>query len=162
MAPLLAARLGFDAIDLDAAVEAAAGEPIAALFARRGEAAFRDLEAETLRSALADDAPKGRVVACGGGILERAENRDRLRAGCFVIWLRVSPQAAATRLGRGARSKRPLLAGAPGEERLRSLLDARQAAYETAADAIVDTDGRSAEAVADEAASRWRGLAGPA
>lgn len=143
-------------------MEAAAGEPIAVLFARRGEAAFRDLEAEALRSALADDAREGRVVACGGGILERAENRDRLRERCVVVWLRVSPATAAARLDRAARSERPLLAGARAMERLEALLTARQAAYEAAADAIVETDGRSAEAVADEAASRWRGLAGPA
>lgn len=137
-------------------MEAAAGEPAAAIFARRGEAAFRGLEAEALRSALAEDPRPGLVIACGGGVLESAANRERLAARALVLWLRVSPETAAARLGPAERSSRPLLAGPDAASRLRALLEAREAAYGAAADATVETDGKDPEAVADEAARRCR------
>ena len=40
--PLVAARLGWNFVDLDDVIEAEAGATIAELFSRHGEAAFRD------------------------------------------------------------------------------------------------------------------------
>lgn len=66
VAPLIAARLGISAIDLDAAVEEAGGASVAALFVAEGEAAFRDREEKALERAL----QRGPcVIACGGGLV---------------------------------------------------------------------------------------------
>jgi shikimate kinase len=69
---LLAARLGWSFLDLDAHLEARAGLSVAEIFARHGEAHFRRLESSALASAL------GRsqiVLALGGGTPEILTNR---------------------------------------------------------------------------------------
>jgi shikimate kinase len=75
---LLAERLGWDFHDSDVLVEKRAGTTIADLFARRGEAAFRDLEADVIREALEAPPDKHFVLAVGGGALERSATRDFL------------------------------------------------------------------------------------
>jgi len=62
VAPLIAQRLGWELVDTDALVEQAAGRPIADIFARDGEARFRDLEADAVRQACAR---QNAVVAVG-------------------------------------------------------------------------------------------------
>lgn len=148
-------------MDLDETVARAAGRPVAALFAERGETAFRALEAEALAALLERDPRPGLVIALGGGALGVPASRDRLRARAAVIWLRVAPGTAAGRLGAAGAAARPLLALAGGdapEGALRALLAAREATFAGAADAEVETDGRTPEEVADEAADRWRGV----
>jgi shikimate kinase len=156
VAPLLAARLGFAHLDLDLGIERDEGVSIAELIRGRGEGAFRELETRALARALEEGASQGLVVACGGGILEREENRERLGRAAHVIWLVVTPETAAGRMGGAGRDARPLLDGGGVVERLRSLHEARRAAYRRAAHATVDTEGRSATEVADLAAATWR------
>jgi shikimate kinase len=69
---LLAVRLGWSFLDLDAHLEARAGLSVPEIFARHGEAHFRRLESSALASAL------GRsqiVLALGGGTPEILTNR---------------------------------------------------------------------------------------
>ena len=146
-------------MDVDATVEAAAGLSIAALIESRGEKAFRDLEAETLARLISTPASAPRVLACGAGILGRAENAERLREAAFVAWLRVAPETAATRLGGAPEKLRPMLQSGAGEtvvERLRALDTARSESYAAAADAAIQTDGRTASEVAAAVAEAWR------
>ena len=75
---LLAEELGWGYRDSDADVEAATGLTVPELFARDGEAAFRQAEADVLAQACADPAPS--VVSVAGGAVLRPENR-RLIAG---------------------------------------------------------------------------------
>jgi len=156
VAPLLAERIGGEWIDLDRAVEESAGITIAALIESRGEAAFRDLESEALSRALATPAPVPRVLACGAGLLGRAENREWLREWAFVAWLSVTPETAAARLGAGAVLLRPLLRGASPVERLREYESERRERYAEAADVTVEADRRSALEVAAVVAEAWR------
>jgi shikimate kinase len=154
VAPLLAARLGFTHVDLDQRIERDEGVTVAGLIRSRGEEAFRELEARALARALEEGASQGLVVACGGGILG-PENRERLGAA-HVIWLVVTPETAARRMGSAGRDSRPLLDGGSVIDRLRLLDEARRDAYKRAAHATVDTEGRSAAEVADLAAATWR------
>lgn len=92
----LAHRLALPFADLDAAVETKAGRPIAALFAEAGEAAFRTLEQDTLRSLL--DRPA--VVAVGGGAWESPAAREAVAAAGFQpLWLAETPARAWARAG---------------------------------------------------------------
>ncbi|HET9940110.1 MAG TPA: shikimate kinase [Candidatus Eisenbacteria bacterium] len=154
VAPLLAARLGFTHVDLDQRIERDEQTTVADVIRSRGEEAFRALEARALGSALEESA-QGVVIACGGGILGRDENRERL-ARAFVLWLLVTPETAAARMGSAGRDSRPLLNGGSVLDRLRSLEAARSELYRRAASATVDTEGRSAAEVADLAAGLWR------
>jgi len=125
---------------------------VAALF-EEGEALFRELESRALEEALGRAGSL--VLACGGGILERKENRELLVARARIVWLAVDPERAASRLtGPGAKT-RPLLQGTvPVAERLRALLRERRAGYAAAADTIVDTSQLTPEEVADRIAEQ--------
>jgi shikimate kinase len=144
-----AARLDRPFVDVDEAVEAVAGRPVAEIFATDGERAFRALERDALAEVCAS--PQPLVIACGGGAMGDADNRRRVRATGVVVWLTADPATLADRVGAGAeQAQRPLLAGGESPvatlERLATL---RGPAYEAAAHATVDTTGRTVDEVAD-------------
>ena len=138
VADRLAEALGEPCVDLDDRVVETAGKPIAAIFADDGEDAFRDLESLVLQS-LAGEPPS--VVACGGGIVLRPENRALLKELGSVIYLEVTAGEALARIGDA--KTRPLLAGSSGALAATSLLSAREALYRSVADLTVDTVGRT-------------------
>ncbi len=140
VARLLAARLGLPCVDLDQEIGLAAGMDIRGIFAARGEAGFRTLEAEILQKVLRGPVA---VVALGGGAVLNPESRAAARRGGLLVTLAVDAQTAAKRL-RGA-ADRPLLDADPLV--LAARLDARAEAYADA-DLLIDTHGRTAEDVA--------------
>src|SRR5262245_60858933 len=113
----LAARLGRPLLDTDVLVTQAAGCDVAQIFAEYGEACFRELEAAVLRAAL-QSAPA--VIATGGGVVLRAENRALLRERAFVAWLDAPTAALVARL-RAHDEGRPLLQGDDPAARLEAL-----------------------------------------
>ncbi|MGB8343399.1 MAG: 3-dehydroquinate synthase [Ktedonobacteraceae bacterium] len=153
---LLAERLNKPFLDSDALVEEQCGQRIPAIFAREGEAYFRDCESRVLLDATRryDSA----VIATGGGIVTRQENRALLRSAGTCIYLSVQPEIALSRLdvqraeaaARGEEPEiRPLLAGSDPPARLRSLLADRVQWYEDAHVTFV-TDEKSIEQVVQE------------
>lgn len=126
---ILAELLGRPFVDLDHAVEAAAGRGIAELFATEGEAGFRAREHVALEGVLARREPQ--VVALGGGTLHQPGNLELLReAGAAVVVLVLEEAALWARLRqleeRGGDPGRPLLAQARSlyRERAPGYLDA--------------------------------------
>ena len=69
---LLASRIGWNFLDVDAHLEARTGATIPQLFERHGEAHFRRLESSALASALGRSQA---VLALGGGAPEELTNR---------------------------------------------------------------------------------------
>ncbi len=139
----LARRLGWGFIDTDKWIEARAGVPIATIFAEQGEAAFRELEEEAMRSACQPMT----VVATGGGCVERSANYVLLHEQAAVIWLRAQPAALVRRLA--GSGDRPLLNG----DRL-AILDRlaqrRDSLYAALADLSVAVDQLTAPEVLAE------------
>ena len=87
-AGLLGERLGLPVLDTDELIVRETGLTVSELFARYGEEHFRDLETELCRRlAGTGDA----VVACGGGLPLREENRNLLKGSGTVIFLRRDP-----------------------------------------------------------------------
>jgi len=150
VAAALGERLGAAVADLDAMAEAESGVPVAELFRREGEAAFRRLETGLLERALGSGAG---VIACGGGLVTAPATRAALRARCRVVWLEVTPATAARRVAASAHL-RPLLAGAEPAARLAELLEARRPAYGEAAHLRVATEGLTPDQVAAEVLRR--------
>jgi shikimate kinase len=144
----IADATGAELIDTDALVEAAAGAPVAEIFAREGERGFRAREAD----AVAEAASKpGRVIACGGGAILALRNYQVLREAGDIVYLRASRDALRARLAEDDATTRPLLADSQAFDRL---LAERTPAYEAAADVIVDTDGRELEQIAADVIAR--------
>ena len=83
---LLAGRLSWNFLDLDAHLEARTGATVPQLFERHGEAHFRRLESSALASALGHDRT---VLALGGGTPEELTNRLLLEQtpATFTIFL---------------------------------------------------------------------------
>jgi shikimate kinase len=140
---LVAQRLGWDYLDSDVEVEKKTGLTVPALFARDGEVAFRDAEAEVLRRACSSTAPV--VVSVAGGAVLRPENRELIRTSGRVIWLRARPTTLAARVGDGV--GRPLLEGDPGAA-LRTLDQVRRPLYAEVADETIDVDDLNPDQVA--------------
>ena len=86
---LLAERLGAPFVELDQAVEAAAGLPLAALFDLYGQAGFRRYERQALERALAEH--PAAVIAAGGGLVSDPATYELLLSRCRTIWLKASP-----------------------------------------------------------------------
>lgn len=105
-----------DFIDLDEAIEARVGMSVREIFDRQGEAAFRRLEADTLRSLVAgsDTCSRMLVVACGGGTPCFGDNIDYMLAAGRVVYLQARRDILIRRL-LDAGDSRPLLRGRDAE-----------------------------------------------
>ena len=139
---LLAERWAVPFRDTDDDVEQAEGRTISDIFVESGESRFRELERDAVARALAEH--RG-VLAVGGGAVMAPQTRESL-AGHRVVFLRVGLADAADRVGLGV--SRPLLLGNV-RGTMKALLDERTPVYEAVAGAVVDTDGRTPDAVAD-------------
>ncbi|MDX2702933.1 shikimate kinase [Streptomyces sp. PA03-6a] len=139
---LLALRLGTTCRDTDADIVEAEGRPIADIFVEDGEEHFRALEAGAVRVALAEH--QG-VLALGGGSILDEETR-KLLAGLPVVFLDMDVAEAVKRVGLD--TARPLLAVNPRRQ-WRELMEARRPLYTEVARAVVSTEGRTPEDVAD-------------
>ncbi|MFB7946163.1 shikimate kinase [Kitasatospora phosalacinea] len=138
----LAERLGLPFRDTDADIEQTAGKPIPEIFVDEGEPHFRQLERDAVRAATTGYAG---VLALGGGAVMDGETRALL-APLPVVFLEVALGDAVKRVGLDA--PRPLLAVNP-RARWRELMEARRPLYLEVATAVVDTQDRTPEQVAD-------------
>ena len=142
----LSERLGFRLFDTDRMVEEAAGTRIAELWDAAGEEGFRAREHDAVLRACAGS---GRVIACGGGAVLEIRNYGVLKGAGTVVYLRTPASVLRERVGIAL--DRPLLRE---EGAFDKLLAERQPAYESAADLIVDTEGRTPEEVAADIEGR--------
>ena len=148
---LVAQRLSLPFRDTDSDVEKVAGSSVADLFIDAGEGVFRELEKQAVAAALAEH--EG-VLALGGGAVLDPDSRALL-ARHTVVFLDVSVKDASSRVG--FNRDRPLLLGNPRAQWLR-LMQARRPVYESVATTRVDTDGRGADAVADDIVTWLNGV----
>lgn len=104
---LLAAKLGWQFVDVDAAIEAMHGASIAALFQQHGEAWFRRVEHATILDFLGIDRL---VLALGGGAIEDERTRQLLldSEGTRLVHLEASLETVLLRCS-GTEETRPVL-----------------------------------------------------
>ncbi|MEM8955971.1 MAG: shikimate kinase [Verrucomicrobiota bacterium] len=146
----LAPRLDFAFIDTDNLVVSQAGKPIPKIFADHGEEHFRDLESRALSSLIQESS---KVIATGGGIVLRPENRALLRKIGFTVWLDASEDTIFDRVSRN--TERPLLHTDNQRETIARLLTQRRPLYQESADLMVPTNdldlGEIIHGIADSA-----------
>ena len=143
--PIVADRMRRPFRDSDAEVERRTGTSVPAIFAARGEPAYRVEERAALCAALASRVPS--VIAVAGGAVLDPESRRRLRSAGVIVWLDAAPHALASRLGTG--QGRPLLAADPAGT-LQRLDACRRPVYRALADVIVQVGDRRAAVLAEE------------
>jgi len=146
VARLVAERLGWQFHDADALLEERAGKTIRHIFADEGESAFRDRESALLAELAGLSAC---VVASGGGVVLRTENRALLARG-EIVWLRAPPAMLWKRLegDPSTADRRPDLAQG-GLAEIEHIVRARSSLYESCADYSIDTDVLSPPEVAE-------------
>lgn len=149
---LLASALGRPFVDLDEEVLRLgryAGwrvDSVGELLVRAGTAVFRDLEASALRRAL-EPAPHT-VVATGGGVVERADNRAWLARAARCVFLSVPVERLAERLRADPSPRPPLLGGADPAAELAQLLAQREPLYRGLAELVIECGADVPAAVA--------------
>lgn len=121
----LAARLGLAFVDADTEIEAAAGCSIAEIFARDGEAVFRQVERKIITRLLTEHPPH--VLATGGGAFMDPETRATIRDHGVSIWLKAELDVLVSRTAR--RTHRPLLNQGNPREVLAGLMAKRYPVY---------------------------------
>ena len=104
--------------------------------------------------------PEWAVIATGGGIILREENRRILKATGFVVWLQACAEAIWERVRADTltAARRPNLTVAGGLPEIVELLAVRERYYTEVADVRVPTDGRSPEAVAASILTLFRSI----
>lgn len=140
--PILAESLGRRFIDLDQAIEERWGCSISQMFAEVGEGEFRRRESELLKEACQGEYL---VIACGGGAVLSAANRQVLKETCRLVLLTATPKAIVERIGH--LGDRPLLGGKPTTATTAKLLEEREPIYRAAADVAVATEGLTPQEV---------------
>ena len=86
------------------------------------------------------------MLATGGGVVMRAENRRALASRGFVIYLHATIDEQVRRTQKDKR--RPLLQTGDPEQTLRELMAVRDPLYREIADHVINTDGCSPKTVA--------------
>ena len=135
-------RYGMKLLEADALIAEKEGLSIPEIFKRKGEAYFRDLETDFLKSL---KNMEHTVVSCGGGMALRSENVASMKELGQVVWLMASPSVILERVK--GDTNRPLLQDNFDVDFIRALLAKRKEAYEIAADLRIDTDGKTIEEV---------------
>lgn len=141
VAAALSEQLNQPYVDLDQQLETAVQEPLAAYFARVGEAQFREKEHAMLGSFLA----RRLILATGGGVITLAKNRALLQRCSRVVYLNASFDTLFARILQDKTTLRPL---AQSEQALFALFQERQKLYEASANYIIHTDARPPREIA--------------
>ena len=141
----LANNLGFEFADSDHEIQNRTGVDIPTIFEYEGEQGFRNREAQAV-----DDLTQGNnlVLATGGGVVLRPENRKHLASRGLVVYLFCSPEQQYERTSRDR--NRPLLQTEDPLAKLRQLMAERDPLYRQVADLVVTTEKRTAAGVVRE------------
>jgi len=140
----LAQRLNLPFTDADAAIEEAAGETISDIFAKHGEAYFRDGERRVIVRLL-EKGPQ--VLATGGGAFMDPVTRDKIAAHGISVWLRADLDVLMRRVGR--RGTRPLLKNDNPRATMEKLMTERYPIY-AQADITVESEEGPHDSVVDD------------
>src|SRR5262245_34770015 len=135
---MLARNLGKTFYDSDQVIESRTGVKIPVIFELEGEAGFRAREAAVIAELTALQEV---VLATGGGAVLDAGNREQLRTGGTVVYLRATVNDLWNRTRHDR--NRPLLQTADPLGRLRELYTQRDPLYREVAHLVMDTGSQS-------------------
>ncbi len=151
----LARQLALEFVDTDREIEARTGVSIPTVFEIEGEDGFRKREVQVIADL---SRLSGRVVATGGGVVLRSENRANLRASGFVVYLNVPPYTLWERTRQDR--NRPLLQVDDPLLKLKELYSQRDPLYREVADLVVDGSRNNAHGIQQllirEVGEQWK------
>ncbi|MBA2653993.1 MAG: shikimate kinase AroK [Gammaproteobacteria bacterium] len=141
---LLAKCLDYDFFDSDQVIEEQTGADIPWIFDIEGEEGFRLREIKAIETIT----QKNHIVlATGGGVVLKEENRLHLKASGQIFYLYVSLEE---QLRRTSRSRtRPLILNKNAREAFERLKNEREPLYFEIADHVIDTNHGSIKGIVD-------------
>ena len=148
---MLAEALDMPFVDSDQEIEQRSGAEISWIFDVEGEEGFRDREEQVIDEL---SQREGIVVATGGGVVKRSNNRQRLSARGVVIHIDCPLPRLLARTAKD--KKRPLLAGDDREEVLQKLIEERGPLYSEVADYRFVSDEQSAKQLVGQIIARLK------
>ena len=135
VAQAVAAATGWPSLDNDLVLERSNGRTAAQILAADGLAQLRRAESQVLTLTLSMPSPL--VAGVAAGVVLDPRDRERLRAGGHVVWLKASPATIVRRLTRG--SHRPFLDADP-EATLTAMAAERDPLFAEVAHQVLDMD----------------------
>jgi shikimate kinase len=152
---IVASLSGRTFLDADLELEARAGRSVASILTKDGEPAFRDWEERTL-AGLIEHSPTA-VIATGGGVVLREQNRQRLRNFGVIVWLTAEPAELATRLTADPRglAARPALTADGTIVEIARILEIRTPIYQAMADIVIGSGGKTPDEIAAAILAFW-------
>lgn len=141
----LAQKLGYQFVDVDREIEKLLQKPIPLIFKKYGQLRFRS-EEELMLTKVCQNTET--VIATGGGVILKENNRKTIANGNKVIWLQAKPETIMKRVGLG--KGRPLLKGKKIEDVVQELLAKRSALYIESAHVKIETDDKNIDQVVEE------------
>ncbi len=151
----LAKRLDLTFVDSDREIEARTGVSIPTVFEIEGEDGFRKREVQVIADL---SRQSGQIIATGGGVVLRSENRCNMGASGFVVYLNVPPHTLWERTRHDR--NRPLLRVEDPLLRLKELYAERDPFYREVADLVIDGSRTNAQGVLQllikEVGERWK------
>ena len=132
-------------VDMDALLVQRLEMPISDYFARFGEESFRQQESLLLQDLLKQETS---VIATGGGIVLRSENRELLKKNPCNIYLRIDFNRLYQRLATDPVNKRPLFLDKSQEE-FQALFEQRLPLYEEVATHVLDVADKTPEEIVE-------------
>ena len=130
----MARALDMPFYDSDKAIEDKTGVDIPTIFEFEGEEGFRNREQKMIEQL---SGLNGVVLATGGGVILREQNRELLKTNGFVVYLQCPVDRILQRTRRD--KQRPLLQTENPRERIKLLLEQRETLYLSCSDYKVDT-----------------------
>lgn len=142
---MLADRTGWPYLDNDDLLDSHVGLTPRQILAEQGEVALRRSESAALTLGL--EAPTPSIIGAAAGTILDAANREAMRRGGQVVWLRASVDTLTER-SIGAAHRAWLDEGGPAW--IRETAAERYPLYESVADLTLDVEDRSPDELARE------------
>lgn len=145
VAAYIAKQYGMEVLEMDQMIAEREGMSISDIFEKRGEDYFRDIETKLL---VEMQMQEYKVVSCGGGVVLREQNIEEMRKSGKIVLLSATAETILDRVKDDG--SRPLLQGNKSTAFINDMLDKRRQKYESAADIVIQTDGKQVTDISNE------------
>ncbi len=145
IAQRLSAMFAMEMVEMDKIIADQAGMSIPDIFETYGEARFREMETQLVMEL---QGQSNAVISCGGGTPLRADNVKAMKKSGKIVLLTASPETIHERVKDS--HDRPILENDKSVSFIAGLMEQRREKYESAADVIIETDGKSEQEICEE------------
>lgn len=125
----------FKEVDVDAYIVDNEGKAISDIFKDSGEAYFRTLETNALKTI---SSKQGQIISCGGGAVLKDENVDILKKNGVIVLLTATPETIFDRVK--DHTHRPILNNDMSLRHVKELMEQREPRYQSVANVKVNVD----------------------